>query len=256
MVLYFTGTGNSKFLAVALAEALGDTVSSMNAVMRRGERLSVYSDKPYVVVAPIHAWRYPAAVEQMLTEADLQGCKEVYCIAAMGENSGNADKALAKLFAVKGMNFKGFCGVVMPNNYIPGWDVDSEEEVREMLTAAVPKAQLLAEKIKAGETISKDDKTPLAGLMSGLVNYGFRNFMLKKQGFEVSESCVACGICAASCPTSNIFIYDGKATFGENCTSCYSCLHRCPVQAINIKGKTENRGRYVCVEYRDWKKSV
>ena len=256
MVLYFTGTGNSKFLAVALAEALGDTVSSMNAFMRRGEQLSVYSEKPYVVVAPIHAWRYPAAVEQMLTEADLQGCKDMYCIAAMGENSGNADKALEKLFAAKGMRFKGFCGVVMPNNYIPGWDVDSEEEVREMLTAAVPKVQLLADKIKAGEIICKDDKTPLAGLMSGLVNYGFRNFMLKKQVFEVSESCVACGICAASCPTSNIFIYDGKAAFGETCTSCYSCLHRCPMQAINIKGKTETRGRYVCVEYRDWKKSV
>ncbi|MBQ3010990.1 MAG: EFR1 family ferrodoxin [Oscillospiraceae bacterium] len=253
MVLYFTGTGNSKFVAVALAEALNDTVSSMNAVMRRGESLSVYSDKPYVIVAPIHAWRYPAAVEQMLTEADLQGCKDVYCIAAMGENSGNADKALAKLFAAKGMNFKGFCGVVMPNNYIPGWDVDSEEEVRDMLTAAVPKVRMLAESIKAGKNISKDDKTPLAGLMSGLVNYGFRNFMLKNQVFEVAETCIACGVCAASCPTANIFIYDGKATFGENCTSCYSCLHRCPMQAINIKGQTENRGRYVCVEYRDWK---
>lgn len=253
MVLYFTGTGNSKFVAVALSEALGDTVSSMNAVLRRGERLSIYSDKPYVVVAPIHAWRYPAAVEQMLREAEMQGCKDVYCIAAMGENSGNADKALEKLFRGKGMNFKGFCGVVMPNNYIPGWDVDTEDKVREMLAAAVPKVHSLAEKIKAGETISKDDKTPLAGLMSGLVNYGFRNFMLKKQEFTVSDTCVACGICAASCPTSNIFIYDGKAAFGENCTSCYSCLHRCPVKAIDIKGKTENRGRYVCVEYRDWK---
>ena len=253
MVLYFTGTGNSKFVAVALAEALEDAVSSMNAVMRRGEKLSVYSEKPYVVVAPIHAWRYPAAVEALLQDANLEGSRDVYCIAAMGENSGNADKALGKLFAAKGMNFKGFCGVVMPNNYIAGWEVDTEEEVRDMLNAAVPKVKLLAEKIKAGESICKDDRTPMAGLMSGLVNYGFRNFMLKKQVFDVSESCVGCGVCAASCPTSNIFVADGTANFGENCTSCYSCLHRCPMKAINIKGKTENRGRYVCVEYRDWK---
>ena len=256
MVLYFTGTGNSKFVAVALAEALEDSVMSMNSVMQRGGTLSVYSGKPYVIVAPIHAWRYPQAVEQMLAEAEFGGCREVYCIAAMGENSGSADKALAKLFAEKGMDFKGFCGVVMPNNYIPGWDVDTEEEVRQMYAAAVPKVRALAEKIKAGQTIRKDDKTPLAWLMSGFVNYGFRNFALKKQVFTVSESCIGCGICAKNCPTSNIFVYDGKANFGENCTSCYSCLHRCPVRAINVEGKTEERGRYVCKEYRDWKKTV
>jgi len=253
MVLYFTGTGNSKFVASVLAEALEDAAVSVNAVMRRGDDLAVYSEKPYVVVAPIHAWGYPAAVENMLRNAKLDGCRDVYCVATMGENSGNADKTLAKLFARKGMNFKGFCGVVMPNNYIPGWDVDTEEEVRDMLTAAVPKTKMLAEKIKAGETICKDDKTPMAWLMSGLVNYGFRSFVLKNQAFDVSDDCVGCGICAESCPTANIFVYDGKATFGENCTSCYSCLHRCPVKAINIKGKTEERGRYVCVEYRDWK---
>ena len=81
MVLYFTGTGNSKFVAVALAEALQDSVLSLNSVMQRGESLSVYSEKPYVIVAPIHAWRYPQAVEQMLQEGDFQGCKDVYCVA-------------------------------------------------------------------------------------------------------------------------------------------------------------------------------
>ena len=256
MVLYFTGTGNSKFVAAALAEALEDSVLSMNSVMQRGSTLSVYSGKPYVIVAPIHAWRYPQAVEQMLKEAKLDGCRDVYCVASMGENSGKADKALEKLFKAKGMQFKGFCGVVMPNNYVSGWDVDSPEEVRDMYAAAVPKVQALAEKIKAGQTIRKDDKTPMAWLMSGVVNYGFRNFALKKQVFTVSDACIGCGICAANCPTDNIFVYDGKANFGENCTSCYSCLHRCPVRAINIEGKTEERGRYVCKEYRDWKETV
>ena len=253
MILYFTGTGNSKFVAVCLAQALEDTVASMNAVMGRGEALSVYSEKPYVIVAPIHAWRYPAAVEQLLREADLQGSREVYCIAAMGENSGNADKALSKLFGAKGMTFKGFCGVVMPNNYIAGWDVDSPEEVRQMLTDGVTKTRQLAEKIKAGETLRKDDKTPMAGLMSGIVNYGFRNFMLKGQLFTVSDACVGCGVCMKACPVGNITVMDGKAVFGENCMGCYSCIHRCPARAINIKDKTENRGRYVCPEYRDWK---
>ena len=118
MILYFTGTGNSKFVADYLAEKLEDDVVSINKTLKNNEILDCESEKPYVVVAPIYAWRFPLVVEQLLKKSQFKGNKTVYCIATMGENSGSAGKYLKKIFTAKGMSFTGYIGVVMQNNYL------------------------------------------------------------------------------------------------------------------------------------------
>ena len=55
MILYFTGTGNSKFVADYLAEHLNDETISMNKIIKNSEKLVCDSEKPYIVVAPIYA---------------------------------------------------------------------------------------------------------------------------------------------------------------------------------------------------------
>ena len=92
MIIYFSGTGNSKFVAEYLADKLEDSILSLNKVIKNGEKLVCTSEKPYIIVAPIYAWRFPGLVEEHLEKAALNGSKTVYCIATMGENSGNADR--------------------------------------------------------------------------------------------------------------------------------------------------------------------
>ena len=38
------------------------------------------------------------------------------------------------------------------------------------------------------------------------------------------------------------------ATGGGTVMSCFGCINRCPNDAIDIKGKSEGRRRYVCPE--------
>ena len=118
MILYFTGTGNSKFVADYLAEKLDDEVVSLNKIIKKAEYPVLESDKPYIIVAPIYAWRLPAVVEDALKNIQFNGCKSAYCIVTMGENSGNADKYIKKIISDKGMSFTGYIGVVMQNNYL------------------------------------------------------------------------------------------------------------------------------------------
>ena len=73
MILYFTGTGNSKFVADYLAEHLNDETISMNNIIKNSEKLVCDSEKPYIVVAPIYAWRYPAVIEELLRKSELKG---------------------------------------------------------------------------------------------------------------------------------------------------------------------------------------
>ena len=252
MIIYFSGTGNSKFVAEYLADKLKDDIISLNNVIKNNEKLVCTSEKPYIIVAPIYAWRLPALVEQMLTNSDLQGNKKVYCVATMGENSGNADKYTEKIFTEKGMTFTGFTGVAMQNNYLLMEKMPDDSVINEQISEIIPKLSLIAEKVNAGDELIKDDKTPFPSFMSGVINWGFNNFMLKNQKYSVNERCILCGKCIEVCSTNNIIQESNTIVFNNKCMACFACLHRCPMEAINIEGKTEDKGRYTCPEYKDF----
>ena len=143
MILYFTGTGNSKFVADYLAEKLEDEVLSLNTVIKNGDKLICESEKPYIIIAPIYAWRVPAVVEERIKNAKLKGSKSVYCIVTMGENSGNADKYLKKIITGKGMNFTGYTGVVMQNNYLFMEKMPKPRDASTALKNVIPKLDII-----------------------------------------------------------------------------------------------------------------
>ena len=121
------------------------------------------------------------------------------------------------------------------------------------LNDVIPKLKKISDAIKNGETLKKDDKTAFASFMSSAVNTGFNKFMVKKQSFSVDQDCISCGKCVTGCPVNNIAMKDRKPVFNNNCAGCLACLHHCPKQAINVRKDTQDKGRYVCPEYKHWK---
>ena len=253
MILYFTGTGNSKFVADYLAEKLNDEVLSLNKIIKYGENPILESDKPYIIVAPIYAWRLPAVVEETIKNIQLNGCKSVYCIVTMGENSGNADKYIKNIITDKVMNFTGYTGVVMQNNYLFMEKMPKPRDAAKALKKVIPELDKIVAAIKEENPLKKQDKTHFSAIMSGPVNAGFNKFMVKKQELKADNDCIACGKCAELCPVNNIEVQEGTVTFKGNCCGCLACLHHCPKQAINVKNQTQDKGRYVCPDYNNWK---
>lgn len=249
MILYFTGTGNSKYVADAIADRIGDSVLSLNEMIKYGKPAMFESETPFVVVAPIYAWRLPAIVHDFLSKAEFSGNSKVYVVGTMASETGHTDRYCKRLVEEMGLEYMGFSGIAMPNNYVIADRMPSAEQVREQLQSALPKIQVLSSKIQSGENIEKNDKTPLAGLKSGMINRLFVKFASSKN-FVVSEKCSSCKKCEKQCPTNNIRMDGGKPVFGKHCINCYACIHHCPTAAIDIKGKTEDHGRYVCPEYR------
>jgi ferredoxin len=147
------------------------------------------------------------------------------------------------------MTFMGFCGVIMPSNYVASGVMLKTEAAKKVIEEALPVIKSIAKKIKNGNVICKTDKTRMAGIMSGPVNSLFNKYS-SNCGYIVSDKCISCGKCADNCVLNNINMENGRPVFGKNCISCYACIHHCPVEAINIKGKTETHGRYVCPEYK------
>lgn len=250
MILYFTGTGNSKYVADFLADRLNDEVVSLGDMLKNNLQRALKSEKPFVWIAPIYAWRFPKAIDELFEKIDFQGNRTVYFVATMGGDSGDCEKFCKKLTAGKNMKFGGFADVIMPDNYFGGFNIKDENEMIETVKAAHPTLGKIADTIESDQILNIRVKTSAGALKSGLVNYGFTKYMLSGVKYKVNEDCTGCGKCVKICPANNIEIKDGKPFFLGNCMGCYACIHKCHEKAINLGKRTEGKTRYVCIDYK------
>lgn len=49
--------------------------------------------------------------------------------------------------------------------------------------------------------------------------------------YKITDACIACGACAAECPTEAISEGDIYVIDPEKCIDCGSCANVCPVDA-------------------------
>ena len=55
MVFYFTGTGNSRYIAEIISKRLDDDIVSLNEKIKQNDYSEIHSDRPIVFVFPIYA---------------------------------------------------------------------------------------------------------------------------------------------------------------------------------------------------------
>lgn len=92
MVLYFTGTGNSRHIAERIAHALNDTLISLNDRIKSGDITPLAVNGRLVLVMPTYAWRIPRIVRDHLLRTELRGARETWFVMDCGSEIGNAAK--------------------------------------------------------------------------------------------------------------------------------------------------------------------
>lgn len=256
MILYFSGTGNTKFVAEFIADRIDDECVSINDVIKHKRPKIFKSDRPFVIAAPIYAGCFPRHVVKLIRQADMSG-GEVWFIGTAGASAGKCAVELADLAAMKGLKYKGFRCIKMPNNYIVGGNVPDKQKAEDIIRKAIPRIEEIASEIAAGGDISKTSVSKLSNAVFGKLNSAMAGFMEKMNcadKFSVSNKCIGCGKCAFVCPVNNIIICSGRPIFREKCMNCLACINHCPTDAINYADKTDDVNRFVCPSYSDWKK--
>ena len=244
MVLYFTGTGNSRYVAELIAEATGDKLVNISEYTRDGHPADFEEPGPYVFVSPVYVSAPAKPFMEFVKRSSFPRDAKAYFIMTSAASMGGSPEYCRRLSAKKGLLYQGAINVVMPQNYVLLAQAREDEQLRARIEDAQPVIERIVDAIKAG------DKLPPDGMQAWeyaacvlVVDFYYKHFMTAK-AFHVSEDCISCGKCASACPLGNIVMRDGRPLWGNDCTHCMACISLCPVQAVEFGRLTQGRRRY------------
>lgn len=246
MIVYFSGTGNSKFCAEFLAKELKDEMVDGFNMIKKGELADLNSSKPWIFVAPTYAWQLPRIFADFIRKSKFTGTVEAYFVMTCGDGIGNAQSKIRELCREKNLVYNGVMQVIMPENYIAMFKVPDKDTSKKIIQAS---KTVLAEGvfcIKRNEPFPEKKASIIGRLESGPINKVFYKAFVKAKAFYATDKCNSCGKCVTACPLNNIRLAEGKPVWKNNCTHCMACICGCPTKAIEYGNKTKNRNRYLC----------
>jgi ferredoxin len=244
MIVWFSGTGNSRYAARTIQSVTGDEIISINDMMKNGLEGPLRSEAPFVFVCPTYAGRIPRVVQDFIMRTKLEGSNQAYFVLTCSQYTGTASKYNRRLCESKGLEFLGMSSIVMPENYIAMYQPVNKEEADRIVQLCTPVVREAARTIKSGAFLNDNLPTPGFSAMSDLINPLFYAFVVKSKKFRATEGCTSCGQCVRLCPLNNISLKEGRPSWGKDCTHCMACIDRCPRCAIEYGKKTEGKNRY------------
>ncbi len=236
MIFYFSGTGNSKWVAEQIAEQLSDTATD---ILQCENDIDVSNEQSVGIVFPVYAWSSPEIVGKFIKKIGTTKAF-TYIVSTCGSESGYSIKKLGKFIRVDSSY-----SVIMPSNYIVAADIESDEIISAKIQNAVKSIETIAKQIKENRHGSFEKVGKLAWLKSSIVSFGFNKFARRTKKFSSTDKCISCGVCAKDCPSGTIEMMNGRPNWkNKNCYMCVRCINECPVHAIEIGKSTNQRQRY------------
>ena len=242
MVLYFTGTGNSLYVAKQLDEV---RISIAQAIHKNDTELEFTAER-VGVVCPVYGHEMPKIVKHFLKKAKFHA-DYFYLVLTYGNIHGGASELAENYLKNCGMEADYINTIKMTDNYLPVFDMneqfalDPEKKVDQHI--AEIKADIDAEK-HWKQHVTQADR-----------NWHEKYLKMRKANpidvesgiFRVTEACIGCGICTRVCPTGRIGIVNQHAEYHEmnQCQMCLACVHHCPQNAIRLTIPEKNpKARY------------
>ena len=164
MVLYFTGTGNSRYLARRIAEGLEMPLYDLNACIKAGDTAPVQTGRDVVLVTPTYAWRIPRVVSEWLGKTALTGAERIWFVMDCGSEIGNAAGYNRQLAAQKHLHYMGTAQIIMPENYIAMFNAPQKEQARSIVEQAEPALQKVLAQLRGRAGIFSTERHPLRPL--------------------------------------------------------------------------------------------
>jgi ferredoxin len=218
VIIYFSGTGNTKHIATQLAISLGVqsySIEDFNSVE------AIKKEKEVIFGFPVYASNLPSIVwDYIETNCTIWQDKKIFIYNTQGMVGGSSLKIASSLFIKYGATILGTTFFNMPDNigdvgfitfFLPA------RKNKKYLAKADNKLASLIKNIKEGKY-----PNPKISIIEG-------SKLLKPDSkirpHKDLSKCSNCNLCHLVCPSNT------------KCTNCYRCFSVCPKQAITLMGK-------------------
>ena len=252
MVLYFSATGNTEFIAKEIAKRLDDECVNLLDRVKSNDHSILHSDKPFIICAPVYVCEMPLFMSKYLKEQSFSGSDDVYFIFTSGGYCGISGVLAESMFKKKKMNVHGYAEFKMPRNYVANdhYPMQPKEEVEARIRDAYKQLDEVASTIRSGGTLTARKVQLWEILVTVPFTPVWAKLKLTAKDFHVKDSCIGCGKCAKLCPLNNIKIEHMKPVWGNQCTHCMACIGNCPVRAIEYGTISQTKDQYNFGKYK------
>ena len=248
MIFYFSGTGNTRWVAEQIAQAIGEELVFIPDAIRDNKYDYAIDDKESIGFCfPTHGWQPPRIVREFISKLKVES-RYCWAVTTCGDNMGETMTILNKDLAKVGLRASALFSVIMPESYVclPFMYTDTEEKEHQKIATARQQLPHIIECIQNRRTgVEELEKGATPRLYSYVIGGYFNAKMVTDKKFTVDEDvCIKCGKCVKVCPVDNIQGTPPEWIHNGRCTSCLACYHYCPTHAINFGKITRKRGQY------------
>lgn len=240
MIFFFSGSGNSRWIADRIAEMTNDTAINISEYIKgKYDKYDFTEENTIGIIFPIYTWDIPIPMREFLKKLKISSKAYTYAICTCGDDTGKAITHLRKLIRTDAA-----WSVQMPNTYIPMFQLDPEDVMQDKLRKTSEQIKDIATAITAKEKRFDIKEGSFPVLKTYIVNPLFIRFACNAKGFHIEGQCTECGTCCKVCPMGNITLTGGKPKWGKECVHCMACIHACPENIIQYSNTTQKKGRY------------
>jgi ferredoxin len=230
-ILYFSPTGNARFLAVNLAASIGADRTELLA-LEFTEPEDLAKQEALIILYSVHAFNPPRTVRRFVKNIPA-GLYEHVSIIGVGciENWLNqaASTGLRKVLEKKGYAILLDEIIAMPLTFIMAFP---DEAIQKTISAAGKRIEQLA--IASNGQRAPGEKVLIRSKLAHFLGKA-ESPVARLFGLELhaNKQCTSCGICVNNCPEKNIrFNAKDEPRFALKCLVCMRCIYNCPEQAI------------------------
>lgn len=247
MIFYFSGTGNSLYVAQKLYK--DDGIELVDIAKATQEKRFEYKVKDYEkigIIFPVYFYGLPTVVTEFVDNLTIKSSSKpfIYTVITCAGSIGNADKMLGKFLEKKNLELNSSFSVTMPNNYNIMSNLPDEEKQNLVLQNAEEKIESITKRLKAN-TKGNFAKHGYFSMFTPIV-YPIYGLYRNTKKFYATGDCNNCGSCEEICPSEVIQIKNGTPIWiEEKCSHCSACINRCPTGAIQYGNSTIKRRLYV-----------